>query len=428
MWRENDHPLTPLEEHHRRLAESTEGVTPGPELAALLHSIDIKRLNGHYLVTLIRAHSRQVAFSQAQMFAAISEMAHCPPDDARSRPNRSQEVDEYAADELRPALRWTHSAAESQMQLALTLTERLPVVWEALNDGRLDLPRARRILDGTSHLDVVIAREVAERVLVRAPELTTGQISSWLRKLCIDADPDDAEKRYERGVEEREVVSQPNPDGTGDLHAFNLPGDRVAAIMGRINQLARNLRTKGENRTLDQLRADVLMDMLEGKRFSGSGRRSVVDIRIDLPTLIGLADRAAEIPGWGPVISDIARKAVERQPDGEWRVTVTDADTGNVLWNGATRRRPSAGQRRHVEAVRPTCVGPGCRNPARECDIDHTRGVENGGPTLVRYLGPACRHDHQLKTKGGWELRQPQPGLWVWTSRHGHIYQTVQPP
>ncbi|MFL6044469.1 MAG: hypothetical protein ACJ72M_05055, partial [Propionibacteriaceae bacterium] len=49
----------------------------------------------------------------------------------------------------------------------------------------------------------------------------------------------------------------------------------------------------------------------------------------------------------------------------------------------------------------------------------------NGGPpgqTRIGNLGPNTRRHHNLKTHGGWQVRQPQPGTWVWRSPHKRIY------
>jgi hypothetical protein len=39
----------------------------------------------------------------------------------------------------------------------------------------------------------------------------------------------------------------------------------------------------------------------------------------------------------------------------------------------------------------------------------------------------ACRHDHRLKHEGGWQLHQPEPGHFTWTSRLGHPYERHPP-
>lgn len=61
-------------------------------------------------------------------------------------------------------------------------------------------------------------------------------------------------------------------------------------------------------------------------------------------------------------------------------------------------------------------------DPATGVDLDHTRDHSHGGRTVDDNLGPACRHDHVLKHQGGWSLAQPEPGVFVWTSKLGHRY------
>lgn len=411
------------------LPTDIEHMTAGLALARLLEGVDRSRLNGHELVSLVQARAREVSRLQAEFYADVLELAYTPPCHPDDPPERTDGLDTETADEIRAALPLTRRAAEIQLDLAWRLVKRIPAVWEALQSGDIDLPRARVILDRTDHLDESIARDIAARILTEASELTTGQIRGRLDRLCVEADPDEAAKRYEKRVEDRRVEAHRQPEGTADLVGMNLPGDRVAAIMDRLTRIARKRRGRNESRSMDQLRADAFLELLEGcHRQSEPDSRPMVDIRIELPTLLGLDEKAGEIPGWGPIISDVARRVVERQAEGQWRVVVTDPDSGNILWDGTTRRRPSAEQRRWVEARQTTCVFPGCRHPARTSDIDHAIEVSEGGQTLVRHLEPACRHDHGLRHQGGWSLEQPLPGRYVWTSPRGHTYVTGRSP
>lgn len=410
------------------LPEGIGEMAPGPELAAALERIDRGELNGYELVVILQARARQAAKLQAEIFADMAELAHCPADGPESPPKRDIEKDEFAVDEIRAALCLTRRSAESQLTLACRLVEDLPSVWQALRDGTIDRARAVVIVNATDHLDADVAAAVADQVLPEAGDLTTGQIFARLRTLCVEVDPDDARRRLAESVADRRVVASHNPDGTANLSGLQLPPERVASIMDRIHRLAWAAKSGADDRTIDQVRADVFADLLEGRHHSGGRHRATVDIRVNLTTLVGLDDKAGEIPGWGPVIADIARQAVERQPDGEWRVVVTDPDNGAVLWDGTTRRRPTAAQRRHVEARQTTCVFPGCRNPATRSDIDHTTDYAQGGPSLVGNYGPLCRHDHGAKHQGGWKLDQIRPGVYRWTSRHGHTYTVGTPP
>jgi hypothetical protein len=357
---------------------------PGVLLGRGLASVDRSELNGHDVVHLLRARRRQVSWLEAESLADMVELGHCPPSVPGSPPVRTQVMEDHVADEVKMALVWTRRAAESMLDVAWQLVERLPAVWEALREGRIDLPRARVIASGVAHLDEVVAGEVAERVLAEAEELTTGQIRARLRRLSVEVDPDDARRRYEAGLAQRRLTSEPREEGTADLVGENLPADQVAAVVSHIHDEALRRRRQGDSRSMDQLRADIFLELLEGTHLTKSGRRPVVDIRVDLETLIGLAERAGEIPGWGPVISDIARQIVDRQADGEWRVTVTDPDTGAVLADGTTSRRPTAAQRRYLQARQTTCSNPRCRMPAHRSDIDHNRPWARGGAPKSR--------------------------------------------
>ena len=179
---------------------------------------------------------------------------------------------------------------------------------------------------------------------------------------------------------------------------------------------------------MDQLRADIFIDLLQGTVEDESGRnRGVVDINVDLETLTRLADHAGELAGYGPVIADIARQVAGESHDAEWRYTVTDPN-GGVITNGTTRRRPTASQVREVHAQHPTCVFPGCRMPAADCDLDHRIPYAEGGPTISPNLAPLCRHDHRIRTTAGW-VHSPLPGgSHEWKTKLGHTYVTSGAP
>ena len=84
--------------------------------------------------------------------------------------------------------------------------------------------------------------------------------------------------------------------------------------MRRITDLAQSLKTGSETRTLDQIRADVFLDLLDGTSHHLRGRKGTVDIHVDLETLARLNDHPGELAGYGPVIADIARQVAEN-PD-----------------------------------------------------------------------------------------------------------------
>ncbi|MGH8911184.1 MAG: DUF222 domain-containing protein [Acidimicrobiia bacterium] len=413
--------------HEGALPEGFETMAPGFRLGNLLETVDRSDLNGYEMVVLVQARARQIAHLQSEFYADVLEMAMCPLGDPESAAERLPTIDEQAVDELRAGLTLTRRSAENQLNIAWAL-DRLPQVRDLLDRGLIDLPRARVLCEETGHLDREEAVRIVDSLLEAAPDLTTGQLGARLRRRCAEADPEAARRRYEDGVAGRRVERSQNPDGTADLLGRQLPVERAAAIFNRINAIAHKLRGQ-DDRTLDQIRSDILLDLLEARPVGITDRRGGVEIRVKLTTLLGLDENAGEIAGWGPVIADLARRIVERQAGSQWRLIVTDPDTGAPVYSGVTRRRPTASQRRHVQARNPTCVFPGCRAPATSSQMDHTNDYARGGPTAVANLGPLCAHDHLgVKHKAGWQLAQPKPGVFAWTSPRGHRYLVRPPP
>jgi hypothetical protein len=76
----------------------------------------------------------------------------------------------------------------------------------------------------------------------------------------------------------------------------------------------------------------------------------------------------------------------------------------------------------------PADVFPYAAAVSRSVDIDHTipyLSPDRGAPpgqTRIGNLGPYVRRHHNVKTHGRWQVRQPEPGTWLWRSPHGRIY------
>ena len=79
-----------------------------------------------------------------------------------------------------------------------------------------------------------------------------------------------------------------------------------------------------------------------------------------------------------------------------------------------------------------TCAFPWCTRPARRSDVDHITeydhdadqdGRPQPGPTTSSNLAALCRFHHRLKTFTAWTYRMVAPGVFEWTSPHGHHYR-----
>ncbi|NQU36933.1 MAG: DUF222 domain-containing protein, partial [Actinobacteria bacterium] len=203
---------------------------------------------------------------------------------------------------------------------------------------------------------------------------------------------------------------------------------------------------KKDTRTIAHKRADALiawarraaedpnLPTMQGKR------RLDVQIVIDLPTLLGLADSPGELIGHGPVPAVLARHLAAES--GTWRRMVTDPVDGHLLDYGTTTYTPPAALREYILARDRTCQFPGCSMPGYRCDIDHVipyTGDERGGTTSADNLITQCRRHHRMKTHNNWKLRilKPDPldapddsdqTIIEWTGPRGIVHRGNRPP
>jgi hypothetical protein len=144
----------------------------------------------------------------------------------------------------------------------------------------------------------------------------------------------------------------------------------------------------------------------------------IVELQLPATLLTELATDPETCGEWAGVIADLAAQYTRYTQDG-WRGL--DAQDPTARFAGAALRR-------HVQIRDRSCVYRGCRASAHSADLDHTRDHTLGGPTTEINSGPLCRHDHQLKTAGRWQLHQPKPGHFTWISPLGRTYHTKPPP
>ena len=93
-----------------------------------------------------------------------------------------------------------------------------------------------------------------------------------------------------------------------------------------------------------------------------------------------------------------------------WIFTLTPLSGGDCdhAWE-TPAYRPSAALRHRVEIRHVTCVFPGCRRPAAQCDADHTIAYQSGGKTCLCNLAPLCRHHHEVKQASDGASDKPRP-------------------
>jgi hypothetical protein len=123
-------------------------------------------------------------------------------------------------------------------------------------------------------------------------------------------------------------------------------------------------------------------------------------------------------PAW--VIRDLVQKAAGRKGTA-FRGVIYDDETGAFIAATALTYRLPAPIAEHVRLRDRICRMPGCRQPARRCDVDHVHAWHKGGATTECNLQCLCRRHHRLKQNPAWRIRY-QDGYATWTAPNGHEY------
>ncbi len=153
-----------------------------------------------------------------------------------------------------------------------------------------------------------------------------------------------------------------------------------------------------------------------------AARRGFVDLHLQLSTLMCLNDNPGIIPGYGPIIAEIARQvAHDQETNPAWMYSITD-ENGNLLHHGPIRRRPNATEKAFIKARDKTCRAPGCRKPAMNCDDDHQQEWANNGPSHRGNLCVLCRHHHRLRHERGFVIHNISAGTGMWEAPNGMFY------
>ncbi|WP_165357035.1 HNH endonuclease signature motif containing protein [Nocardioides zhouii] len=367
-------------------------------------------------------------------------------------------VAEFCVAELGAVLGISSTAAKKLIGHALELRHRLPRLWAQVQSGRVPSWRARLVAETTIHsspaLTMDAARWIDGQVAAVAGRIGTAQldrlVAETIKRFEL-ADPDpaaDPEDGY-LSVDPRHVtVNKEDVHYAGTLHVeADLDLADALDLDQALSHNAAAQKALGSTETLDVRRAKALgdlartqtaLDLFSQGHGTGHGedglpaaREVVVHAHFDASTV-------GEQTVFGPT---------GRMENGQ-RLVLLDQVTG---WCGDSRTKVTVKPviDLNVELSTPayevpdriceqivlrdqTCVFPWCTRPARGCDVDHVvefdhdaavEGRPQPGPTATHNLAALCRYHHRLKTHSAWTYRMTEPGIFDWTSPHGHHYR-----
>jgi hypothetical protein len=327
------------------------------------------------------------------------------------------------------------SRVRKELNVALFLCQHAPGIWQRCQAGQLDGYRAtliadamRERLDGDGaiarfstqmlkfldkHLTGVDGDAEAEPIVT----CTVKQLRNAITYALSKVQPVRVEEEFRRAYAARGAFARDDVPGMAWL-SVNGRVDQVRLAHHRLTLAARAKRAEGDERTLDQLRSDLALDLLVGKEDAApvpTYARPIVNLTVPIQTVMGLADEPGELSG-GTVVPASVCRMIAHDPGSTWHRMLTD-EVGHLV-TLSTRCRSTRGYQptgpiwEHVVAEHSVCFRPGCDAPSTECDLDH-RVAWPFGPTDTENLWPGCRTDHRTKHAPGFSVERAPDGSYV---------------
>jgi hypothetical protein len=372
------------------------------------------------------------------------------------------------AAELGACARQPDRSVQRRMNDAHTLVNRFAATFEALAAGAVSVGHVRAIVEhGVKLGDPQVRGAFEVEALERAASTTPGRLGPQLARLVEQVQPTTFAERHKVARKSGGVWVRDVEDGMSEL-LLRGPSVPVHGIHDMVTHVARDVLNTAhaaeaadaeaagaaeagdpladagvaggtivDSRTLDQVRADVLMEMVLTHRIDtetgeglGDGHgglasiRATVNVTVPALALAGVTDDPAELVGRAPIDLDTARILAANVPG--WERVLADPSTGGVL--AVDRYTRSADLTRYLRVRDPHCRFPGCRMPTHRCDVDHGQDFALGGATDHRNLCALCRRHHTLKGETPWRVKHHPGGVIEWISPGGLHYVDTPPP
>jgi hypothetical protein len=349
-----------------------------------------------------------------------------------------------------------------------TLQEHFLGIWQLFLTGALDPHKASLIAD------------TAKFSLDRPSEFArfAERLTAWLIRRIPDHDPSRPrlvnctmkqlrnklnyevkklksrkdEKRFKQAFADRKAQATLGDDGMGWLNIGNTVTD-VQLADHRLTLIAKALRAQGDERTIEQLRADLAIDLIAGRvavdatnaeleeeerdgegASTGEGKktpvrrlptlnyaRPILAVTVPIQTLMGVSDHPGMLSGGTTIPASLARR-IAADKDSTWFRMLTD-ERNQCVELSTKSYRPTKEIWRDVVLRYGTCYRNNCDRAATGCELDHLEEFP-AGPTSNENLGPACKPDHTAKHAPGFGVEKNDDGTLTLHTRAGFSHRT----
>jgi hypothetical protein len=347
---------------------------------SILHEIDTEARDLAVELVEARARVAQAQAAEARVFARAADLGMRRASELGSSSSREAELPfRSLAAELGAAARISDRTVQRQMSDAAMLSEKFPATFDAWEDGRISSGHVHKIMEHGLPLTEPDTRARFEaEALTRAEGTTPGRLGSSLARLSESLQPRTLTERHQEARASRGACVRDIGEGMAEFSTIQ-PAVLAHAMHDRITQQAKAIQKADatDTRTLDQIRADLVADMLlttspsaqtgvgMSDGFGGLGTiQAIVNITVPALALAGVTDEPAELVGRCPIDPTTARQLAGHTTG--WDRVLADPITGCVL--AVDRYTPSAVMKRFLRARDQHCRFPGVpatRTPVR---------------------------------------------------------------
>lgn len=307
--------------------EALAAMAPDAQLLAELEDVDPREVDEYYLVEMAAGYQRIAAWATAKLTRVAGELSRRPLMNGSGALPSHVKAGNMAADELAPRLGLSRFATQRIVSNARAFESVFSLTGQALATGHIDARKATTIVSMLEDYPVEVAVLVQDAVIDDAGTQTHSQLVEAIKKAVIAVSHDDADLFHAKARARRRVEHPRQlPDGMASIRAV-VPATDAAAIDLALEAAAHSARAGGDDRTLDQLRADI---------FSLMGHTALELGYVGLPpgTVVGAgqpdSDGSAPVGAAGDSSDESddrdARGPAAQEPPAEQREAPPDAE------------------------------------------------------------------------------------------------------
>lgn len=255
----------------RLWAACLESAVPGVALAEVLERLDLDLLADEQVPRAVAAYERLASWAAhgaaraaAVLVRRVGELGGAGTDRCVAGQPGSP-----ASHEVAVALGWSRAQAARLVRSGLAFEEALGDTGDLLARGQITPQHAQVLVDRLGEQPVELALAVQAEVLPDAGACTPATLAQRIDRALLVIAPQEVAAQAV-AARDRRRVGRPRPVGAGmaSISAM-LPSVDAARLDATLEQLARSAHAAGDPRTLQQLRADVLVALGTGDAYRG---------------------------------------------------------------------------------------------------------------------------------------------------------------